>query len=388
MVNLLIFAMRYPPEEVGTALYAGNLARGLSERGVKVTVLAPAYGRDRAEDGEAGFPIRRIAGGHHPLTPLRYPIARAALAGAVRELAPQVVWATNGMATRVAGTMLGKLPMPLIGSLHGTDITTRLPGRSPRTWIESLPQRAFYRRASCLVTNSRFTLEAAVAKGIERDRLKLAYLGIEVPEDLEEVRRTAAARLPDVGGRRVVLTVARLVPQKGHRLLIDAMRPLLRARPDVLHVIVGDGPGRAGLADQVRRLGLDEQVLLAGRVSDAELQAWYAEAALFALTSHAVEARVEGLGFVFLEAAARGLPAVGSSHGGIPEAIVDGQTGFLVDPDRPEQITERIALLLDDDERRREMGELARNHVESRFGVERMMDECFAILQEVHRRLV
>ena len=148
----------------------------------------------------------------------------------------------------------------------------------------------------------------------------------------------------------------------------------------------GDGPERAGLTDQVRRQGLDEHVLLAGRVSDVELQAWYTEAAIFALTSHAVEARVEGLGFVFLEAAARGLPAVGSSHGGIPEAIIDGQTGFLVDPDRPEQITERIGLLLDDDERRREMGERARCHVESRFGVERMMEECFAILQEVHRR--
>ena len=206
-VNLLIFAMRFPPEEVGTALYAANLADGLQRRGVNVTVLAPDYGRSPELDDGLAYPVRRIHGRYHRFAPWRYPRARAALARTVRELHPDVLWATNGMATRVAGTMLGRLTMPLIGSLHGTDITTRLPGRSPRTWVESIPQRAFYRSASSLVTNSRFTLDMAVRKGIDRNRLRLAYLGIDMPDDWDSVARGAASLLPDLADRRIVLTV-------------------------------------------------------------------------------------------------------------------------------------------------------------------------------------
>jgi phosphatidyl-myo-inositol dimannoside synthase len=385
MINLLIFAMRFPPEKVGTALYAANLAEGLSERGVQVTVLAPEYGRGQGPDDAATYPVRRIKGGHHPFPPLRYPLARAALGEAVHELEPDALWATNGMATRVAGTMLGQLEMPLIGSLHGTDIATRLPGRSPRTWIESIPQRAFYRRAECLVTNSNFTLNMALQKGIDRDRLRLAYLGIDLPEDWESMRQSALRMLPDLANRRVVLTVGRLVKQKGHRVLINAMQQLLHADPEVLHVIVGDGPETNALRAHIEKLGLSERVILVGRVSDAELQAYYALASVFALTSHAVDSRVEGLGFVFLEAAARGLVAVGSRHGGIPEAIVDGETGFLVDPERPDEIAARIGRLLCDGDLCRSMGNRARRHIEEQFGVGRMMDECFDILTTVSR---
>ena len=380
MINLLIFAMRFPPEEVGTALYAANLADGLLQRGIKVAVLAPEYGRNRAFDDNAAYPVHRIDGGSHPFPPWRYPCARAALGKTVRQLQPDVLWATNGMATRVAGTMLGQITMPIIGSLHGTDITTRLPGRSPRTWMESIPQRAFYRRAKYLVTNSQFTLDMAVRKGIDRDRLRLAYLGIDLPGDWDSVKQRAASILPDLAGRRVVLTVGRLVRQKGHRVLINAMRDVLRAHSEVVHVIVGDGPERQALTAQIEGLGLSGRVRLVGRVSDTELQAYYAMASLFALTSHAVDSRVEGLGFVFLEAAARGLASIGSRHGGIPEAIVDGETGFLVDPERPEEIAERIGRLLTEGDLCRSMGDRARRHVEEQFAVDRMIDECFEIL--------
>lgn len=385
MINLLIFAMRFPPEEVGTALYAANLANGLLQRGIKVTVLAPDYGRNREVDDSAAYPVRRINGGHHPFTLWRYPLARAALVKTVRQLQPDVLWATNGMATRVVGTMLGQLRIPIIGSLHGTDITTRLPGRSPRTWIESIPQRAFYRRARYLVANSKFTLDMAIRKGIDRDRLRLAYLGIDIPDDWDSVKQRAVEMLPDLADRRVVLTVGRLVRQKGHKVLISAIQDLLHANPEVLHVIVGEGPEMSTLRVQIQSLGLSGRVDLVGRVSDAELQAYYALASVFALTSHAVDSRVEGLGFVFLEAAARGLVSVGSRHGGIPEAIVDGETGFLVDPQRPEEIADRIGNLLRDDELCRCMGNRARDHVEEQFGVGRMMDQCFDILMSARR---
>ena len=385
MINLIFFAMRFPPEHVGTARYAVTLAEGLAKRGVQVTVLAPAYSRHHPEDKSLGYQVRRIPGGHHSFVPLRYPLARAALRKALDEIHPDVVWAANGMATRVAGTLVEELNVPVVGSLHGTDIATRLPGRSPRTWLESIPQRRFYEHSDRLLTNSRFTYDLAVQKGIDPRKLQVVYLGVELSRDMESVQLRARKNHPELAGRRIVLTVGRLVVQKGHKVLIEAMNQVLATRPEVLHIIVGEGPEKDALAAQIQCFQREKDILLISRVSQDELEEYYALARIFALTSYSVRSYVEGLGFVFLEAATRGLPAVGTCHGGIPEVIIDGETGFLADPDQPEEIARHIGRLLDDEELCQHMGDNARRHVEERFSVERMIDECKEVLTEMGR---
>lgn len=383
MIKLLIFAMRFPPEHVGTARYAAILASGLAERGVKVMVLAPNYAAEHPEDGQLPYNVRRIRRGQHRFVPLRYIVARSALKRALNEFQPDVLWATNGMATRVAGSMESQLQVPFIGTLHGTDMATRLPGRTPRTWIESLFQKRFYKGAGRLCTVSRFTYDLGLSKGLDGDKMQVMYSGIELLEGLEERRQKAGAQHPELAGRRIVLTVGRLVKQKGHRNLIEAMRQVAATHPDVLHIIVGDGPERARLSDQVGQLGLSDNVRLVGYITEEQLEAYYALATVFALTSHEVDSYVEGLGLVFIEAAVRGLVAVGSHHGGIPEAIADGETGFLVDPHQPEEIGRKLCSLFDDDQLRARMGAAARRHVAERFSLTGMMDKCCDILQEV-----
>jgi glycosyltransferase involved in cell wall biosynthesis len=383
VIKLLIFAMRFPPEHVGTARYAAILASGLAERGVKVMVLAPNYAAEHPEDRELSYAVRRISRGQHRFVPLRYLVARNALKRALSEFQPDVLWATNGMAVRVAGSMKNQLQVPLIGNLNGTDMATRLPGRTPRTWIESVPQRRFYKGADRLCTISRFTYDLALSKGLDSDKIQVLYPSVEVPDDLKGKRRKASTQHPELADRRIVLTVGRLVKQKGHRNLLEAMRQVAATHPDVLHIIVGDGPEKKGLADQVEQLGLSDNVRLVGYITEEELESYYALATVFALTSHEVNFYVEGLGLVFIEAAARGLVAVGSSHGGIPEAIADGETGFLVDPHQPEEIGRKLCSLFDDDQLRVRMGAAAQRHVAERFSLTGMMDKCCDILQEV-----
>lgn len=372
--------MRFPPEHVGTARYAATVAEGLAKRGVRVTVLAPAYARNHPEDDALSYQVVRIRGGNHKLVPLRYPLARAALGKALNEIRPDILWAANGMATRVAGTLTGELNVPVVGSIHGTDIATRLPGRSPRTWIESIPQRRFYERADRLITNSQFTRDLALQKGLDPGKLQVVYLGVELPGDVEATRRRAQENHPELAERRIVLTVGRLVKQKGHSVLIEAMDRVMASRPEVLHIIVGQGPERVPLAAQIRSSGRERDILLVGRLAASELEDYYALARVFALTSHTARSYVEGLGFVFLEAASRGLPAVGTRHGGIPEVILNGETGFLGDPHQPEEIAEHIGRLLDDEALGRQMGDNARLHVAQHFSIERMVDQCKTML--------
>lgn len=383
-MKLLIFTTRFAPEKVGTARYAELLAGGLARRGdVELKVLAPAYGNTHPEDAGREYPVERIPGGNTAFIPWRYQRIRAGLSQAVAQWQPDVVWAANGMATRVAGTLLDELSLPLIGTVHGTDVARRLPGNTPWTWLESVPQRRFYTRARRLLTNSGFTRQLLVDKGVDPDKVKVVHLGVALPAGVEETRAGAPARHPQWQGRPLLLTVGRLVKQKGHRLLIQAMRQVADRVPQVLHLIVGEGPERPALARQIAELGLGGNVLLLGRVSDETLRDCYALAWAFALTSHEVKSYVEGMGFVFLEAAAWGVPAVGTRHGGIAEAIDEGQTGFLVTPRETGQIGMCLAELLADEGRCRQLGRQARARVEEYFNAERMAAQSEAHLREV-----
>jgi phosphatidylinositol alpha-1,6-mannosyltransferase len=381
-MKLLIFTTRFAPENVGTARYVELLAGGLARRSVDLRVLAPAYQSAHPEDQALPYPVERIPGGNAAFVPLRYQRARAGLRQTVARWRPDAVWAANGMATRVAGTLLDELPAPLIGTVHGTDVARRLPGRTPWTWLESVPQRRFYNRARRLLTNSGFTRRLLIDRGVDPEKVRVVHLGVELPAGVEETRAGAPGRHPEWQGRPLLLTVGRLVKQKGHRLLIRAMRQVADQVPGVLHLIAGDGPERPALARQIGELGLEDNVLLLGRVSEEMLRDCYALAWAFALTSHEVKSYVEGMGFVFLEAAAWGVPAVGTRHGGIAEAILEGQTGFLVTP-QVEQIGARLVELLGDEGRCRRMGGQARARVEEYLNAGRMAAQSEAHLREV-----
>jgi phosphatidylinositol alpha-1,6-mannosyltransferase len=382
-VKLLLFTTRFAPESVGTARYVELLAGGLVHRGLDLRVLAPAYRPAHPEDQALPYPVERISGGNASFIPWRYQRARAALQRAVAQWRPEVVWAANGMATRVAGTLLGELEMPLLGTVHGTDVARRLPGNTPWTWLESVAQRRFYAHAKRLLTNSAFTRQLLLDKGVDPAKVQVVHLGVELPAGAEETRARAPGRHPEWQGRPLLLTVGRLVQQKGHRLLIQAMRQVVDRVPQALHLIVGEGPERLSLVRQIGELGLGANVLLLGRVNEETLRDCYALAWAFALTSHEVKSYVEGMGFVFLEAAAWGVPAVGTRHGGISEAIDEGQTGFLVSPQGPEEIAMRLVELLGNEGRSRQLGRQARTRVEEHFNVERMAAQSEAHLREV-----
>ncbi len=382
-MKLLLFTTRFAPESVGTARYVELLAGGLARRGVELRVLAPAYGNTHPEDAARVYQVERIPGGNTSFIPLRYQRVRAGLRRMVAQWRPDVVWAANGMATRVAGTLLGELKMPLMGTVYGTDVSRRLPGSTPWTWLESVPQRRFYTRARRLLTITRFTQGVLVGKGVDPAKVQVVYMGVEMPAGVEQTQASAPGRHPEWQGRPLLLTVGRLVRQKGHQLLLRAMRQVADRVPQVLHLIVGDGPERSVLARQIEGLGLRDNVLLLGRVSEEILRDCYAQAWAFALTSHEVKSYVEGMGLVFLEAATWGVPSLGTRHGGIPEAIVDGQTGFLVDPGQPEHIAARLVDLLGDEGYCRQLGHQARSRVEQYFNVERMAAQSEAHLREV-----
>jgi phosphatidylinositol alpha-1,6-mannosyltransferase len=169
--------------------------------------------------------------------------------------------------------------------------------------------------------------------------------------------------------RPVVVCVSRLVRRKGQDTLIQAMPRILAAEPDAVLLIVGGGPYEKDLRRLAHDTGVAGSVRFTGPVPWAELPAHYGAGDVFAMPCRTRRGGldVEGLGIVYLEASATGLPVVAGDSGGAPDAVLDGETGWVVRGGSPEEAADRITTLLADAELRRRMGERGREWVEEKW---------------------
>jgi phosphatidylinositol alpha-1,6-mannosyltransferase len=169
--------------------------------------------------------------------------------------------------------------------------------------------------------------------------------------------------------RPVVVCVSRLVPRKGQDTLIRAMPRVLAAHPDAVLLIVGGGPYARALRRLARETGVADSVRFTGPVPWEELPAHYGAGDVFAMPCRTRRGGldVEGLGIVYLEASATGLPVVAGDSGGAPDAVLDGETGWVVRGGEPEEAADRLNALLADEDLRRRMGERGRRWVEERW---------------------
>ncbi|WP_330326545.1 glycosyltransferase family 4 protein [Streptomyces pseudovenezuelae] len=169
--------------------------------------------------------------------------------------------------------------------------------------------------------------------------------------------------------RPVVVCVSRLVPRKGQDTLILAMPRILAEEPEAVLLIVGGGPYEKELRRLAHATGVAGSVRFTGAVPWAELPAHYGAGDVFAMPCRTRRGGldVEGLGIVYLEASATGLPVVAGDSGGAPDAVLDGETGWVVRGGSPEEAAERITVLLADAELRRRMGERGREWVEEKW---------------------
>ena len=165
--------------------------------------------------------------------------------------------------------------------------------------------------------------------------------------------------------RPVIVCVSRLMARKGQDELIRALPMIQQTVANASLIIVGDGPYRKDLERLVKKLGLENFVHLTGKVSQTELSKWYAAGDIFAMPCRTRMGGwdVEGLGIVFLEGSATGLPVIVGDSGGAVDAVIDGETGFLVDGTNTAEIADRIAYLFANPDVAKKMGEAGRNWV-------------------------
>ncbi|MFE1204339.1 glycosyltransferase family 4 protein [Streptomyces sp. NPDC058762] len=182
--------------------------------------------------------------------------------------------------------------------------------------------------------------------------------------------------------RPVVVCVSRLVPRKGQDTLIRAMPRILAAEPDAVLLVVGGGPYEKDLRRLAAETGVADSVHFTGPVPWSELPAHYGAGDVFAMPCRTRRGGldVEGLGIVYLEASATGLPVVAGDSGGAPDAVLDGETGWVVHGNDPNESADRLTTLLADPELRRRMGERGRTWVEEKWRWDLLAEHLKALL--------
>jgi colanic acid/amylovoran biosynthesis glycosyltransferase len=286
----------------------------------------------------------------------------------VRAYAPALVhahFAPDGLRALRLARGLG---VPLVTSLRGYDVSrsnAAMLGSGRLSWMRyALFHRRLMREGDLFLAVSEALRGKAIARGFPAERVLTHYNGVDL--DLFPA---------GPGGDGLILYVGRLVEKKGLRTLLRAAAGL-----DAELVIIGEGPLRA----ELERLAVG-RVRFVGQQSREEVAGWMRRATLLAAPSvTARDGDAEGLPNVVVEAAASALPAVGTDHAGIPEAIVEGETGFLVPERDHEALAARLTTLLADRALRDRMGAAARAFACRRFDVARQIER----LEEIYDGLL
>ncbi len=220
-----------------------------------------------------------------------------------------------------------------------------------------------------VVPNSEYTLQEYLRLGIPRDKMVKINPGVDPRVFMPREKPRGLARKYGIDGP-TLLTVGRLDERKGHDTVMRALPRIAEKFPQVKYLIVGKGREERRLRDLAREVGIEDRVLFAGFVPDEELPAHYNLCDVFVLpnreTKDFVQLRgdYEGFGIVFLEAGACAKPVVGGRSGGVMEAVVDGVTGFLVDPMSAAEVAEAVIRLVEDRELARRLGQEGRRRAQ------------------------
>ncbi len=352
----------------GIGIYALSQAKGLARRGHKVFV---------ASCGGDLVPALQSCGAMHlfiniktkSAISLKVFLARQKVARIVKEKNIEVIHAHTRVTQVLAHLVSKKTAVPFVTTCHGF-----------------FKPRMFRRIFPCWGMRSIAISEAVRAHlvndlGVKKERVAVVHNGVEMekfsPDQFSQAQKESFKKdyglAPDAP---VIGTVARLSSVKGQRYLIRAMEKILKAFPDAQLLLVGDGPEKDKLVEQVRQLRIESNVTFAPSTLDTSVP-------LSIMDVFVLPSVLEGLGLAIIEAQAMGLPVVASDVGGIYTLVKDGVNGLLVPAEKPESLAEAILNLLNDKNLAAEMGRRAREQARQKFDLKEMVEGIEGVYKEV-----
>jgi len=383
----------YVTPDVGrvSETFVSDLVRGLSEKVASLTVICNNDQRTVSSDTyqveEVPFlnlqtvvdrlcfrlyGIRQKRNQQHNLLMHQ---ARKQLRPVLRREEPDVAYVDFGRTAAAAHAPLVELGIPFVAHFHGADITSQLSDAAYRRELQKI-----FRDASALIVASHHVRRLLVLEGASSEKIEVVRLGI----DLEGTEPLSWQMRKDDPPSIVFL--GRFAPKKHPVALVEAFRLVKNEVPDATLTMIGDGPEMSRVRERIQRHELQSSVTLQGALPRKEALSIVRKHWIYA--QHSVTARSgdqEGFGISLAEAAALELPVVSTLHNGIPEQVINGETGFLVREHDYEAMAERLVNLLGTPNKAEEMGMAGSENIEDLCNERQRTAKIASILRDKQR---
>jgi len=356
MKKILLATLDFYPKTGGVANYYLNLCKGLGKQAVVLTSKAGA--KDKFD-----FKVIR----KNILSKMIWPKWLRLFFYVVKIIRKEkidMLWAGEVLPTGTVIYCLAKwFKIPYVISCHGKDILqARKVGRKEKL------ARKIFSKAKYITVNSQYTAGLLKEIGV-KDSVKVIYPGV----DLNRGRESKY----DFSGKPVLLSLGRLVDRKGVDRVIEALPQVWQEVPDLIYVIAGSGPYEDKLK---KKVGDDKRVVFLGEVVGDDKYGLYDMCNVFIMPARVSKEDVEGFGIVYLEAAVAGKPAIAGKAGGAVEAVIDGETGILVNPESIDEIAKAVIQLFKDKGLREKLGKQAKERAMNEFNWQRSANKFKELL--------
>lgn len=351
-MNFLIITFDFPPNVGGVETRIQYYIQNLIKLNHRVTVIALAPIHEIHVENYLGATVYRCPSSLKFLFQVFLTVSRI-----TRKDFIDIIHVLTG-----ANTLLGSFSL-MYGKIKGVRTGIFLYGRDVLR-SKNNPLQASLLQLVLLLVDKIGVNSKATSKLLPRrvmHKVHILYPGVDV-----DILKKYEWRIVS-GKERKILFVGRLIKRKGLDDLLQAFKLVLNKVPDAKLIIIGDGPEMANLCDLIKKLELQNKVDLKGTLVGKELYTKYQECDVFVMPSKKIEGDVEGFGIVFLEAGFFRKPSVGTQSGGIPEAVLDGQTGILVSEGNVKALADALVLLLNDRTLAQRYGRNARKRVITNF---------------------
>jgi phosphatidylinositol alpha-1,6-mannosyltransferase len=342
--EILLVTPDFPLWDGGISTVSYELTKALNQAGVSTAVVSPQQTPgDLNFDRSLSFDVVRLANPKARIIAPYY--QRLRLFSLLHRYRPRAAIACCWFP---CGFALAKLKRfingPLAIIVHGSELI-HYKFRSP-FWRSRM--YVTLTAADILIPVSHYVEKMLIDLGLPPEKIEVVENGVDPGAFLGILNQDLARQQLGIADEKILLTVARLVARKGQDMVLRALPKILQRVPNVKYVVVGKGSYEGRLRELTRELHLEPHVVFTGFVPQHELPLYYWASDIFVMPSRIERESgdVEGFGITFLEANMCGKPVVAGLSGGVEDAVVDGKTGFLVNPTSEKEIAEKIITLL------------------------------------------
>jgi len=363
-MRILIITTEYPPAVGGIGSFAATITRGLKALGDSVEVIATGRREEREPDlSQAKSRLLEKRG--FKLLPLT---GRSAISCWRQrpDVTIAMTWTHEGIVALILRCTFG---IPYVVVAHGSEILRHSQSRPAGALL-----RLIFRRALFVSANSSYTMRLVQGLKVARQ-----VTVVNPPIDLDQWQTASPHGNEDVNaafglnGKTVLFTAGRLVPRKGHLIVIQALARLRERFPDLVFVFTGTGEYQDVLEQEAHKLGVSNALRMLGELSQTTLRSMFWRTDIYVSPTLQIGNDVEGFGIALVEAAVCGKAIIAGRSGGTEDAVVNGETGLLLDIVDVDGITASIALLIYQPELRAKLGTKARKRALQRFGINKQI---------------